>query len=221
VKYNLAEKDEILANLNRCVVEGNDEECKKWAEEAIKSNLDAYEAIVKGCAEGMKIVSDKFEKHEYYVPEVLIAAEAMNAAVEVLKPHVKVEEVAVTGTVVLGVVEGDVHDIGKNLVKLMLETAGFTVKDLGKDVSVDKFIEAVKETKAQIVGMSSLMTTTMPNMEQVVKELEKHNLRSGVKITIGGAPTSLEYCKKIGADGWAKDASGAVNLAQKLVSELK
>jgi len=217
----MASKEEILANLCRCVIEGNEEDCRKWAEEAVRSNVDAYEAITNGCSEGMRTVGEKFEKHEYYVPEVLISAEALNAAVEVLKPHMKVEKAAVSGTVVLGVVEGDVHDIGKNLVKLMLETAGLKVLDLGRDVPIDKFVDSVKESKAEIVGLSALMTTTMPNMETVVKELEKQKLRDAVKIIIGGAPTTTGYCEKIGADGWAKDASTAVTLSQKFISELK
>lgn len=213
------EKEEIFKNLAKCVVDGDEEGAKKWAEEAIKSNIDAYEAIMNGLAEGMKKVSELYEKGEYYVPEVLLSASAMNAAVEILRPHIKVDKTAKPITVVLGVVEGDIHDIGKNLVKIMLDSAGFRVIDLGKDVPSMKFVEAVKEYNAEVVGMSALMTTTMPGMKKVIDLLIKEGQRDKVKVIIGGAPTSWDFAKSIGADAWGKDASEAISIIRKLLSK--
>ncbi|RLI15302.1 MAG: cobalamin-binding protein [Candidatus Hecatellales archaeon] len=210
-------KNEILAKLSECVIKGDVEGCKKWAKTALENNIEANEAIANGCAEGMKIVGDKFEKGEYYVPHVLLSAQAMMAAIEILKPYVKVEKSEVTGTVVLGVVEGDIHEIGKNLVKTMLEAAGFKVVDLGKDVPLTKIVETVKEMSPDIVGLSALMTTTMPNMHKCIEMLEKEGLRDKIKVIIGGAPTSREFARKIGADGWGEDASAAVNLVKNLL----
>jgi corrinoid protein of di/trimethylamine methyltransferase len=217
----LLSKEEILKKLAECVVNGEEDECEKWAKEALEAGIDAYEAIMGGCAEGMKIVSRKYEEGEYYVPEILLSASAMYRAVDVLKPHIKVERLAAPGTVVLGVVEGDIHDIGKNLVKTMLEAAGFKVVDLGKDVSPDRFVEAVREHGADVIGMSALMTTTMPEMKKVIEKLEEAGLRSKVSIVIGGAPTSIDYAQQIGADSWAKDASAAIPEVQKLISQRK
>ncbi|MCC6013320.1 MAG: corrinoid protein [Candidatus Verstraetearchaeota archaeon] len=213
------EKEEIFKNLAKCVVDGDEEGAKKWAEEAIKAGIDAYEAIMKGLAEGMKVVSEKYEKGEYYVPEVLLSASAMTAAVEILKPHIKVEKAEKPITIVIGVVEGDIHDIGKNLVKIMLESAGFKVIDLGRDVPLSKFVEEAKKHNADVIAMSALMTTTMPGMKKVIELLIKEGYRDKVKTIIGGAPTSLEYAKSIGADAWAKDASEAVDVIRNLVAK--
>jgi len=217
----LSSKEVILKKLAECVVNGEEDECEKWAREALEAGVDAYEAIMDGCAEGMKIVSRKYEEGEYYVPEILLSASAMYRAVDVLKPHIKVEKMATPRTVVLGVVEGDIHDIGKNLVKTMLEAAGFKVIDLGKDVPREKFIEAIKEHEADVLGMSALMTTTMPEMKKVIEKLEEAGLRNKVLIVIGGAPTSIDYARQIGADSWAKDASAAIPEIQKLLSPRK
>ncbi len=213
------EKEEILKNLAKSVVDGDEEGAKKWAEEAIKNNIDAYEAIMNGLAEGMRVVSELYEKGEYYVPEVLLSASAMNAAVEILKPHIKVEKTEKPITIVLGVVEGDIHDIGKNLVKTMLESAGFNVIDLGKDVPLSKFIEEAKKHNADVIAMSALMTTTMPGMKKVIELLIKEGYKDKVKTIIGGAPTSLDYAKSIGADAWAKDASAAVGVIKNLLAK--
>ncbi|MGQ9759983.1 MAG: corrinoid protein [Candidatus Methanomethylicaceae archaeon] len=213
------DKEEVFKNLAKCVVDGDEEGAKKWAEESIKSNIDAYEAIMKGLAEGMRIVSELYEKGEYYVPEVLLSASAMNVAVDILRPHIKVDKTAKPVTVVLGVVEGDIHDIGKNLVKIMLDSAGFRVIDLGKDVPLTEFVKAVKEHGAEVIGMSALMTTTMPSMKKVVELFTNEGYRSKVKIIIGGAPTTMDYAKSIGADGWGKDASEAVGIVRSLIAK--
>ncbi len=213
------DKEELFKNLAKCVVDGDEDGAKRWAEEAIKNNIDAYEAIIKGLAEGMRAVSQLYEKGEYYVPEVLLSASAMNVAVDILKPHIKVDKTAKPTTVVLGVVEGDIHDIGKNLVKIMLDSAGFKVIDLGKDVPLIEFVKAVKEQGAEVIGMSALMTTTMPGMKKVVELLASEGYRDKVKIMIGGAPTTMEYAKSIGADSWGKDASEAVGIVRTLTAK--
>ncbi len=216
--FGIPEKTEIFEKLAKCVVDGDEEGARQWAEEVIKSNIDAYEAIMQGLAVGMNTVSGLYEKGEYYVPEVLLSASAMNIAVEILKPHIKIDKSAKPISVVLGVVEGDIHDIGKNLVKIMLDAAGFKIIDLGKDVSVAEFVKAAKENSAEVIGMSALMTTTMPSMKKVVDQLVASNYRSKVKIMIGGAPTTMEYAESIGADTWGKDASSAVGIVKNLTA---
>ena len=216
---DIPEKNEILQNLSKCVVDGDEDGAKRWAEEAIKSNVDAYEAIMFGLAEGMKIVSAKYEQGEYYVPEVLLSACAMNVAVDILKPHIKLDKTAKPVKVVLAVAEGDIHDIGKNLVKIMLDSAGFQVIDLGKDVPTTEVVKAIKENEAQVVGMSALMTTTMPSMKKVIEQLIAAGLRDKVKVMIGGAPTSPDYAESIGADRWGKDASSSVSIVKELTAK--
>lgn len=217
----MTEKNKILESLAKAVVEGNDELCKKLAEEAIKIGIDAHEAIHNGCTKGMKIVSDKYERGEMYVPEILLSADAMQAAINVLNPHLKVEAVETPGTIVMGVVEGDIHDIGKNLVKTMLEVAGFKVYDLGTNVSPEDFVNKAIEVNADIVGISTLMTTTMPVIQKVIQTFKTKGIRDKVKIIIGGAPTSKEFADAIGADGWAEDAVAGVKKAEKLIEELR
>jgi len=162
----------------------------------------------------MSIIGEKFKKNEVYVPEVLIAARAMHAGMDVLKPKLIESGVKNIGKIVMGTVQGDLHDIGKNLVEMMLEGAGFEVIDLGTDVSADKFIEAVKEHQSNIMGMSALLTTTMINMVEVIKALDVAGLRDKVKIMIGGAPITQNYADQIGADGYSPDAASAVDKAK-------
>lgn len=172
---------------------------------------------MKGCAKGMKVVSDKYENGEYYVPEVLVSARAMKRAVDVLQPHIKVEGAEMPGKIMLGVVDGDVHDIGKNLVKILLSAAGFDVVDLGKDVHAEDFIDAIKEEKPQIVGLSTLMSPTMLTMENTLKEFEKEGIRDEIKVIVGGAIVNREFADEIGADGYEKDAAKTVKLVEKLL----
>ncbi|MCS7098383.1 MAG: corrinoid protein [Candidatus Methanomethyliaceae archaeon] len=208
-------KEEILKKLAEATVLGDVEMAVSYAKRAIEAGIDAYEAIMNGCAEGMRIVSEKYEKGEMYVPEILCSAEAMYAAMEILRPYLKAESIGERKKIVLGVVRGDIHDIGKNLVKLMLEAAGFQVIDLGKDVPNEKFIEMAIKENADIVGLSALMTTSMVVMPEVIKEIKKRNPK--IKTIVGGGPLSPELAKLYGADGYGKDASEAVKVAKSLV----
>ncbi|MDI9609239.1 MAG: corrinoid protein [Candidatus Verstraetearchaeota archaeon] len=214
----MSEKRELFEKLAKSVVDGDEEGARQLAEEVVKRNIDAYEAIMEGLAVGMNKVSELYEKGEYYVPEVLLSASAMNVAVEILKPHIKIDKTAKPIAVVLGVVEGDIHDIGKNLVKIMLDAAGYKVIDLGKDVPIGEFVKAARDNGAEVIGMSALMTTTMPGMKKVVDQLVASNYRDKVKVMIGGAPTTMEYAKSIGADMWGKDASSAVGIVKSLTA---
>ena len=210
-------KDEILKGLAEAVVEGDPSKCVELANKALENNIDAYEAVINGCAHGMSIVSDKYEKREMFVPEILLSARAMQGAVDVLKPYIKADEIEESGRVAIGVVLGDIHDIGKNLVKLLLETAGLTVFDLGKDVLPEDFQDKIKEERVELVALSALMTTSMMEMKEDVK-LFKEEFPE-VKIMVGGAPVTQEFCDSIGADGYADNASEAIRVAQRLLSE--
>lgn len=166
----------------------------------------------------MAEVGRRFEEGDYFVPELLIAAHAMQAGLASLKPHLQQGELKAAGTVVIGTVKGDLHDIGKNLVAMMLEGAGFEVIDLGADVPPEKFVDAVRTNGAQIVAMSALLTTTMPNMKATLDALQAAGIRQQVKVMVGGAPVTDSYASQIGADGFAPDASRAVHLARSLLA---
>ncbi|HII02229.1 TPA: cobalamin-binding protein [Methanosarcinaceae archaeon] len=210
-------RDEILTGLTEAVVKGDASKCVELANKALENNLDAYDAVINGCAQGMGIVSDKYEKREMFVPEILMAARAMQGAVDVLKPYIKADEIKETGKVAIGVVLGDIHDIGKNLVKLLLETAGLNVFDLGKDVLLEDFQDKIREEQVDLVALSALMTTSMMEMKEDVKLFKEEF--PGIKIMVGGAPVSQEFCDSIGADGYADNASEAIRVAQRLLSE--
>jgi dimethylamine corrinoid protein len=219
---------EALHGLRDAVVEGDAENCKAYAEKAIKLGIDAYEAIVKGCAEGMLVVGDKYQKREYFIPELLLSAEAMYAAIEVLKPYLQVEKSSnslygrqARGKILLGVIEGDVHDIGKNLVKILLEADGFDVLDLGRDVSIDTFIGKTKETSADVIAVSTFMTTTLPGIKLLINKLKEEGMKDNVKVIIGGAATSKVFAEKVGADAWARDAVEGVKAIRALLAEGK
>ncbi|RSN72840.1 MAG: cobalamin-binding protein [Thermoproteota archaeon] len=208
-------KKEILEGLRDATVEGDVDKVVSFAKKAIAEGIDAYEAIMEGCAAGMNIVSEKYEKGEMFVPEILCSAEAMYAAIGVLKPYLKAERVETPKKIVLGVVRGDIHDIGKNLVKIMMEAAGFQVIDLGRDVPNEQFVEAVMREQADICGMSALMTTSMIAMPEIISELKK---KAPKTITmVGGGPLSEELARAYGADGYAKDAAAAVRVAKELL----
>jgi corrinoid protein of di/trimethylamine methyltransferase len=213
--FDAMSKEEILERLAKSVIEGDVETCKKAANDAIVAGIDAYEAIMQGLAKGMNVVSDLYEKGEYFVPEVICSAEAMYAGMDILKTYLKTEKVKSPGKIVIGVVQGDIHDIGKNLVKLMLTAAGFDVIDLGRDVAPSTFVEKVVETNADICAMSALMTTSMIVMPDIIKELKKRGARA--KTMVGGAPLSDSVAEMYGADGYSKDAAGAVRVAMNLV----
>jgi len=209
------------ALMNQLLFEGQRESVRRMIEEALAEGRPAMEVLEEGLIAGMQVVGEDFKHNRLFVPQVLLAARAMKAGLAVLKPHLashRGEAAALSATIVMGTVKGDLHDIGKNLVGMMAEGAGFNVVDLGTDTSAEKFIAAVKEHDARIVGMSALLTTTMVYMRTVVQKFEEAGLRD-VKLCIGGAPTSAEYAKQIGADGYAADAASAVELFRRLVAE--
>lgn len=218
---HMLSKQQLFDRLAEAVIKGSAEDSRRIAEEALGMGVEAYEAITEGLVKGMDVVGRKFSEGEYYVPEVLISARAMYSAMEVLKPYVKHEAVEEAGRVVIGTVYGDLHDIGKSLVRMMLEGAGFEVYDLGVDVSKEAFIEKAREVKADIIAMSALITTTMTYMREVIEALKQAGLRDKVKVLVGGAPLTEDYAKEIGADGYASDAVEAVKKAKELLAELR
>ena len=210
-----------MVNLNgvsEALQRGKADKVSKLVKQALNEGITPKNILEEGLIHGMSIIGGKFKKNEVYVPEVLIAARAMHAGMDVLKPKLIETGVKNIGKVAIGTVKGDLHDIGKNLVKMMLEGGGFEVIDLGTDVSVDKFVEAVKVDQPDIVGMSALLTTTMVNMPEVVKALEAAGLRDKVKIMIGGAPITQNYADQIGADSYSPDAASAVDNAKTFVA---
>jgi len=211
------EEKEIFEKLKNAVVEGKDKEIKELSQLAIDKGIDAYTALVEGCAKGMDVVSDKYEKKEMFVPEILLSARAMYAALDILMPHLKVDKSKSTGKVLIGVVEGDIHDIGKNIVTLLLKVGGFEVVDLGKNVPLKTFVEKAKETKPDIIALSALMTTSMVAMPEVIGMMKDAGIRDQVKILIGGAPISQKYADQIGADGYAPTGPSAIKAAEKLM----
>jgi corrinoid protein of di/trimethylamine methyltransferase len=187
-------------------------------EEAIKEGCDPTEILNVGMIDAMGVVGDKFKKNEIFVPEMLVAARAMKKGVEVLKPHLAGDSSATIGKYIIGTVAGDLHDIGKNLVAMMIESAGFEVIDLGVDVPAEKFVEAIKENPdCKVVGVSALLTTTMPAMKDTVKAIIDAGLKSQVKIMVGGAPITQEFADEIGADAYTQDAASAAQVAKTLV----
>lgn len=214
----MATKEELLQKLSDCVFEMEDEEVVDVVKEYIEAGYDAQEGMLLGLVDGMKRASAMYEEGEYFVPELIICSDAMYAGIEELQKFLPNTESSNAGKVVIGVIEGDTHDIGKNLVRIMLETGGFDVRDLGRDVTVETFVNYVKENDVDIVCISSLMTTTMPGMEAVINRLKEEDLRDKVKVMVGGAPVSAAFAEKIGADGYSKNAIEAVELAKRLVS---
>lgn len=204
---------EILDALARAVDLMDEEGAVAAAKRALDEGIDAYEAITKGLSKGMALVSDKYEKGIYFVPEILLCADAMYAAIDVLKPHLKARGGAGVSPVVIGVIQGDVHDIGKNIVKLMLEAAGFPVHDLGNDVPVSAFVEKARELKSGVIAVSTLMSTTMPGMAKLIDALKAAGLRDSFKVMIGGGPVSASYAQKIAADAYGANAMDAVRIA--------
>lgn len=213
-------KEEIMNQLADAVVSGNKEMAAELSKKALEEGIDPQEALVNGLAKGMNIMSDKYESGEAFVPHLLIASGAMYAGMEVLIPHLKKEGAGRPATGVIGTIEGDVHDIGKNLVKTMLSAAGFNMIDLGNDVPLEDFVKAAKENKADIISMSALMTTTMVGMEKVIESLQEEGIRDAVKVMIGGAPVSEEFAEKIGADSTHPDSMGAADWATNAVKSM-
>lgn len=212
-------KKEILERLARGVLEYDEETVKAAAQEALSHGIDAAEAIFEGLVKGMEQAGELYERQEYFVPELLMCADALYAGLDILRPHMQKKDIGVKGQVVMGVVQGDVHDIGKNLVKTMFDVAGFTVHDLGRDVPLEKFVEEQLRTDSEIVALSAMMTTTMVGMKEIIKRIKEKNPK--VKIMIGGAPVTEEIAERFGADGYAPDAHNALQEAIKMVASLR
>src|SRR5574341_1080973 len=204
----------------RALILGDKDTVARKTREGLDLSLDPKALIFKGLIPGMDVVGEKFRRNEYYVPQVLLSARAMYAGLDLLKPLLtKTAGEEYLGTVVIGTAQGDLHDIGKNLVAMMLEGAGFTVHNLGRDVAPEKFVEAAKEKDATIVGISALMTTTMPAMRRTIEALMRADLRDRVKVMVGGAPVSQAFCDDIGGDGYARDSTAAVVKAKTLMGK--
>ena len=211
-------KEDLLAKLSECVLEMEEDEVVEVAQEYIDAGYPAFDGIMEGLVDGMNKASDLYDAEEYFVTDLLLCSDAMYAGLEILKPYLPVEEGDDKAKAVIGVVEGDTHDIGKNLVKILLDTAGYEMYDLGRDVPLDAFVEKAKEVDAQLVCMSTLMTTTMDGMRVVIDKLKEAGIRDKVKVMIGGSPISQKFADEIGADGYSTNAVEAVKLAERLLA---
>lgn len=209
---------QMLQDLANSIINGKMAETEKLVHQAIDSKVHVKDILNEGLIAGMDVVGKKFKNNEFYVPEVLIAARAMKAGMKILKPLLAESGVEPIAKLALGTVKGDLHDIGKNLVAMMLEGAGFEIIDLGVDVTPEKFSAAVKENNAKVIGMSALLTTTMLNMKTTIEYLKTSGVRDSVKVVIGGAPVTQSYSDEIGADGYAADAATAVSVVKNLLS---
>jgi 5-methyltetrahydrofolate--homocysteine methyltransferase len=207
---------ETLSQLSTAVIEGDLDAMDGLTQAALDEGLSAKQILDDGLMPGMDHVGVEFKAGNMFVPEVLRSARAMQASMKIVRPLLAETGVSLAGKVLLGTVKGDLHDIGKNLVSMMCEGAGFEVKDIGKDVAPEAFVDAVKEFEPDVVGMSALLTTTMRAMEQTIKALEEAGVRDKVKIMIGGAPVTQSFADQIGADGYASNAASAADLAKKL-----
>jgi len=217
----LSEKEKIFEQLQHTVIVGDTEGAKKAAQDAINAGIEPWKAITEGLAAGMKVVGEKYESKEYFLPEVMVASDAMYAGLNLLLPLLKAAEKADREKVVIGVVEGDIHDIGKNIVKTMLTAAGYDVVDVGRDVPTPQFIETATGEKAKVIAMSTMMTPTLMSMKDVETELEKKGLKGEVRTIIGGGTVTDEWKAKIGSDAYGKDAVEAVDKVKILFEEIK
>ncbi|MGC8833433.1 MAG: corrinoid protein [Armatimonadota bacterium] len=207
-----------LSELSQAVINGQKAKAEELTRKALEEGVSPVTIINEALVPGMAVVGEKFKNNEFYIPEVLVAARAMNAAMAIVKPLIVGDQLKPLGKVVIGTVRGDLHDIGKNLVMMMLEGAGFEIVDLGVDVAPEKFVEAAKTNSADVVAMSALLTTTMPAMKDTIAALEESGLRDKVKVIIGGAPVTQSYADSIGADGYAPDAASAVDKVKELLA---
>ena len=215
----MAAKEELLEKLKNGVVEYEEDEVKEAAQQALDDGYDALEMIMDGLAAGMEIVGDLYDRNEYFVPEVLMCADALYAGLDILRPHVPEKEDDVNAQVVIGSIQGDVHDIGKNLVKMMFDVAGWDVHDLGRDVPLEKFVEEQLRTDSEVVAMSAMMTTTMLGMKKVIKMIKEKN--PDVAIMLGGAPVTQDVANLFGADGYAESAGNAGSEGIKMIGRLR
>ena len=212
-------EQELIKGLQDAVINYKADDAKKLAEEAIKEGADAYRMTMEGLAGGMEVVSEKFDSHEYFVPETLLCAKALYAALDILKPHIKAGAGGSKGQVVLGVMQGDVHDLGKNLIKSIFESAGWTVHDLGRDVPLQKFVDEQLRTDSDIIMLSAMMTTSMVGMKKLIPKIKEKN--PNVKIMIGGAPISEKTVEEYGADSTADNAPNALQEAMAMLETLR
>ena len=215
----MASKEELLEKLKTGVVEFQDDDVREAAQQALDEGYDALEMIMDGLAAGMGIVGDLYDNHEYFVPEVLMCADALYAGLDILRPHIPEQEDGINAQVVIGSVQGDVHDIGKNLVKMMFDVAGWKVHDLGRDVPLEKFVEEQLNTESEVVAMSAMMTTTMLGMKKVIQMIKEKNPNVG--IMLGGAPVTQDVANLFGADGYAESAGNAVSEGIKMIGRLR
>jgi len=205
-----------LKELSQAIIDGNQNKAAELTKSALQEGKEAKTVLDGGLVAGMQVVGERFKKNEIFIPEVLMAARAMKSAVALLEPELIKAGVKMRGTLVIGSSPGDLHDIGKNLVTIMMKGAGFNVIDLGTDVAPEEFLKHAKEANAELVGISSLLTTTMPGMEKTVKTIRQAGLST--KVMIGGAPVTQDFADRIGADGYAPDAASAVDMAKSLIS---
>lgn len=207
-----------MNELSGALISGKAPQVKAFVQQALEEGVSPQQILSEGLIAGMSVVGTKFKNNEFYVPEVLIAARAMKSGMELLKPRLAASGVEPIAKALIGTVEGDQHDIGKNLVAMMLEGAGFEVIDLGVNVSAQKFISAINETGAKVLCMSALLTTTMPAMSKTIKAMEEAGIRDKVIVMVGGAPVTQSYADEIGANGYSPDAASAVDKARELLS---
>ena len=204
-------------NMIDTLIEGDEKKLTSLAQSALDKGVSAKEILEKGLMAGMGIVGEKMEAEDMFIPEVLRSAKSMSAAIDILRPHLVEGDIRVIGKVIIGTVKGDLHDIGKNLVAMMLESAGFEVYNLGADILPDKFVEEIKNKDANMLCLSALLTTTMPMMKTTIDTLAESGIRDQVKVMIGGAPVTQDFADQIGADGYAHDAGSATRLAKSLL----
>ena len=209
---------EMLAKMAESLIAGKVDEVSALTQQALDANLSSKDILEKGLLAGMDVVGKRFKANEMFIPEVLRCAKCMHGAMEILRPLLAETGVDTAGTFVIGTVKGDLHDIGKNLVGMMFEGAGFEVVNLGIDIKPQGFVDAVKAHKATLVGMSALLTTTMPKMGETINALKEAGIRDQVKVMIGGAPVTAEYAQKIGADGYSANAASAVEKGKELLA---
>ncbi|MCP4231083.1 MAG: cobalamin-binding protein [bacterium] len=208
---------DLLQQLSKLVEKGDNKIIGEITNKAVAEGLPPQQIVNDGFIAGMDVVGERFRKHEVFLPDVLLAAKAMRVGMDIVEPLLKMDDVPVIGKVILGTVQGDLHDIGKNLVAVLLEGAGFKVIDLGNDVPPERFVEAALEEEADVIGMSTLLTTTMPMMKNVIDAVNESGLSEDVRTIIGGAPVSAEYAGEIGADAYGYDGANAVERIKALV----
>jgi 5-methyltetrahydrofolate--homocysteine methyltransferase len=208
---------EIFENISNVVIEGEKEKLAEVINEALEKGIEPIEIIQNGLTPGLKTVGDKFENMELYLPEMMLSADVMKAGLDFLKPHIKDTPIHREGVFVIGTIQGDVHDIGKNIVSTFLEVSGFEVYDLGCDIPPHVFIERAEEKRADIIGISALLTSTMTYIPDVIEELKSRELRDKYVVMVGGAPLSPDWARDIGADGYGKDFLESVNVAKQLM----